>query len=131
MDLAVAQVLADAPASLPPLEMVMQGLAAIAAGPLAQWKSDIQARRATISQDSALRERELLKNAVLADVIARAPVGYAVEPKDAQLLAAYAVLIFDSALGEWLDSEHDITLVRVLKRTQERLRSLTALPSQL
>ncbi|MEG9248453.1 hypothetical protein V6S67_10180 [Arthrobacter sp. Soc17.1.1.1] len=131
MDLAVAQVLADAPASLPPLEMVMHGLAAIAAGPLAQWKSDIQARRATISRDSALRERELLKNAVLADVIARALVGYPVEPKDAQLLAAYAVLIFDSALGEWLDSEHDIMLVRVLKRTQERLRSLTALPSQL
>ena len=120
----VASLVAEAPEGLAPVELVMHGFETLAAGPFIQWRPAMLARRAIIRSDPALRERELLKNAILADVIADALAADGVNADDAHITARHAVLIFELALERWLDSTDEGPLVPVLRATQKRLMIL-------
>jgi AcrR family transcriptional regulator len=62
----VASVLAAAPPSLSPMELVMHGLQTVAERDLVRWRRELAVRRDVLRADERLRERELLKSAGLA-----------------------------------------------------------------
>ncbi|NQX14272.1 TetR/AcrR family transcriptional regulator [Rathayibacter sp. VKM Ac-2857] len=119
----VARLLAAAPAGLDPLGLLMHGLVTVAAGDLEGWRGEIAARRAVIVSEPALRERELLKSAVLADAMRDALVERSVPAEDAALAARTAAALFDASLEQWL-RERDSTLVVVLHEQRARLQRL-------
>jgi len=125
----VATVLAAAPAGLTPLALVMFGLEAVTAENFDLWRNGMVARRAIIQADDRLRERELLKSSRLAEAIEHALIAEGVERSAAALVAPFGVLIFDTALTEWLDTDPARTEVRplpqVLRGTLARLQALT------
>lgn len=125
----VAALVAGAPAFLSPLGLVMHGFQAMAAGPFEAWKKDMQARRAVIGSDQGLRERELLKNILLADVITDALARHGVEGSEARLVARYAVMVFELALTDWLDTD-GAAFVDVLHSTSYRMGRLVHPPRQ-
>lgn len=125
----VAALVAGAPAFLSPLGLVMYGFQAMAAGPFEGWKKDMQARRAVIGSDQGLRERELLKNVLLADVITDALARHGVEGSEARLVARYAVMVFELALTDWLDTD-GTAFVDVLHSTSYRMGRLVHPPRQ-
>ncbi|MDY0912724.1 helix-turn-helix domain-containing protein [Rathayibacter festucae] len=119
----VARLLAGAPAGLDPLGLLMHGLETVAGGDLEGWRGEIAARRAVIVAEPALRERELLKSAVLADAMRDALVERSVPAEDAALAARTAAALFDASLEQWLGGR-DSTLVAVLREQRARLQRL-------
>lgn len=126
----VATVLASAPTGLTPLELVMFGLETVTAENFDGWRRGMIVRRSIIRSDEGLRERELLKSSRLAAAIESALVAEEVAPADAALVAPFGVLVFETALTEWLDADPDggdvRSLPEVLRATLARLRTLTA-----
>ena len=125
----VAALVGGAPAFLSPLGLVMHGFEAMATGPFDGWKEDMQARRAIIGSDRGLRERELLKNVLLADVITTALLRHGVDRDEARLAARYAVMVFELALTDWLDTD-GAAFVDVLHSTAYRMGRLIRPPRQ-
>ncbi|MHA7143502.1 TetR/AcrR family transcriptional regulator [Arthrobacter sp. TmT3-37] len=119
----VASLVAGAPAFLSPLGLVMHGFEAMAAGPFEGRRAELQARRAIIGSDEGLRERELLKNVLLAGGITEALSGQGVGKEEARLVARYGVLVFEIALNDWLDGDSD-TFSDVLHSTAYRMGQL-------
>ncbi|MFJ6001069.1 helix-turn-helix domain-containing protein [Arthrobacter sp. NPDC092385] len=124
-----AALVAGAPAFLSPLGLVMHGFEAMAAGPFEGWREDLQARRAVVGSDPGLRERELLKNVLLADVLTAALLRHGVDRGEARLVARYAVMVFELALTDWLDTD-GAALVDVLHSTAYRMGRLVRPPRQ-
>lgn len=122
----VARLLAEAPPDLDPLALVMHGLQAVAAGDLQRWREEILARRAVVRSEPQLRERELLKSAVLADAVREALVHRGVPAPDAGLAAALTSLLLDAALEQWLAGDPDVALVDVLGESRATLGRLVA-----
>jgi AcrR family transcriptional regulator len=125
----VASVLSAAPAGLAPLELVMFGLETVTAENFDRWRDGMIVRRGIILSDDRLRERELLKSSRLAVAIERALVDEGVESAVAALVAPFGVMLFDTALTDWLgdaDGETDAgrSLPEVLRGTLARLRAL-------
>ncbi|HEV7949985.1 MAG TPA: helix-turn-helix domain-containing protein [Glaciihabitans sp.] len=119
----VEGLLATAPVGLTPINLVMFGFEIIAERHFGQWRQSIAARQAIIRSDAQLRERELLKSAMLADAIEAAIIKHGVDPSSAALLAPFGVMVFDIALTDWLRGE-DRPLVEVLRETRSRMRML-------
>jgi AcrR family transcriptional regulator len=128
----VSSVLADAPANLDPWALVMFGLEAVTANRFDQWRGDMLVRREILRANIRLRERELLKSAVLTDAIEHALRDAKVEPATAALLAPIAVVLFNSALSDWLDasdattSTSSLTLLGALRANHAKMRTLVA-----
>ena len=120
----VAQLLAGAPDGLPPLALAMHGVEAVAAGDLQRWRPEIAARRAIVRSEPALRERDLLKSAVLAGAVREALVARGAPVADATLAASTAALLFDVALEAWLAGPADVLLVDVVRGERARLGRL-------
>jgi AcrR family transcriptional regulator len=118
----VASVLADAPPSLPPMELVMYGLQTVAERDLSRWRDELAVRRGVLRSDERLRERELLKSTELAGAIAHALVDHDVDPATASMVARVAALLLDVALDDWLDG--DAPLPDVLDATRARMAAV-------
>ena len=118
----VASVLADAPPSLPPMELVMYGLQTVAEQDLSRWRGDLAVRRSVLRADERLRERELLKSTELAAAIAHALVDHGLDPATASMAARVAALLLDVALDDWLDG--DAPLPDVLDATRARMAAV-------
>lgn len=125
----VAALVDGAPAFLSPLGLVMHGFEAMASGPFESWRADILTRRAVIDSDPGLRERELLKNVLLADVIGAALERHGVEAGEARMVARYGVMVFELALTEWLAADGS-AVVDVLHSTAYRMGRLVRPPRQ-
>jgi AcrR family transcriptional regulator len=123
----VSTLLVGAPQSLAPLDLIMFGFEKIVSQEFDAWRSTMITRRAVIRSDEHLRERELLKSSALADAIARAVINHGVESDHARLLAPYSVLIFDMALGSWLDGDGERPLLEVLRDTRAQMERLIVL----
>lgn len=119
----VGALVAAAPASLSPLDLVMHGLVTVTAENFDGWRAGMVQRRAVIRSDERLRERELLKSSRLADAIERALVDDGVAADTAALVAPLGVMLFDAALGQWLDGD-ERSLPDVLRATRTRLQAL-------
>lgn len=113
------------PPSLEPAALIERGLAA-ATEPLDQWREPIERRRAIIRAELPLRERELLKSALLSDAVRQALTARRVPAPDARVLAALSTLVFDTALDDWLDGPAGETLASTLRATWARVRSIAA-----
>lgn len=122
----VATLLAQAPASLSPLALVMYGFERVATDGLDEMRHDLALRRRIIASDSRLRERELLKSSVLAEAIESALAEHGADESTSALLASFAVMLFDQAVSDWLDGNGDRPLLQVFHDTRARMQLLIA-----
>ena len=121
----VARLLAGAPAGLGPLGLAMHGLEMVAAGDLEGWRGEIAARRAVVLSEPALRERELLKSAVLTDAIGGRAGRDGRPGRDASLAARTASGPLRSSLeADWIAGPDDVLLVDVVRAARRRLDRL-------
>ena len=119
----VTQLVASAPASLSPLDLALHGFETVTAANFDDWRDGMVRRRAVIRSDDSLRERELLKSSRLAAAIEQALVDNGADAATAALVATFSVMLFDVALGQWLDGDNR-SLPEVLRATRLRLQGL-------
>jgi AcrR family transcriptional regulator len=102
-----AQIIADTPASMDPLALIVNGLRTVAESRFDGHREEFRQRRAIIASDEGLMERDRGKRAALAEVIRDGFVGRGIDARTATLLAESSVTVLHVALGEWLDSDDD------------------------
>jgi AcrR family transcriptional regulator len=125
-----ARLLADAPASLDPLTLIIGGLQAVTETRFEGRRDEFRRRRDIIRSDEGLRERELSKSAALAEVIRDGLAVRGVDSRTAALLAGSTVTVLNVAIDEWLDSnDNDRTLFKVMLEALQSLRAALAVSS--
>jgi AcrR family transcriptional regulator len=102
-----AQIIADTPASMDPLALIVNGLRTVAESRFDGQREEFRQRRAIIMSDEGLMERDRGKRAALAEVIRDGLVGRGINARTATLLAESSVTVLHVALNEWLDSDDD------------------------
>jgi AcrR family transcriptional regulator len=113
---------ADAPAELGPMDAVAEALLASAAffeGRVEQSRR----RQAVIDANPSLRERELIKLALLAATVADALRGRGVGDPAALLAAEAGIAVFKVAFGLWVDASEDRELGAVMREALDQLRA--------
>lgn len=103
----VARLMADAPVSLTPIQLVERGLEIVAATRFEGNRDYLRTRRAVVHADAGLRERELRKSAVLAEAIEREFVLRGVDKRTATLTAQVAVTVLNMSVDRWLDLDEE------------------------
>ena len=124
----VARVLADTPASLSPMDAIMQGLQTVAAE-IESQRTYLRTRHGIVETDDGLRERELRKQSVLSDAIRRELLKRGVDELTATLAAEIAVSVFGVAVTRWLDNDEQRSLSQVVNETFTALLTLAAYPT--
>ena len=124
----VARVLADTPASLGPMDAIMQGLQTVAAE-IESQRTYLRTRHGIVETDDGLRERELRKQSVLSDAIRRELLNRGVDELTATLAAEIAVSVFGVAVTRWLDNDEQRSLSQVVNETFTALLTLAAYPT--
>lgn len=102
-----ARIMAQAPAVLDPIDLVVNGLQTVAETRFEGRRNEVLRIRAIIRSDASLRERDLGKRAALAQVIKDGLTARGLDTRTAALLAESSVTILHVALDEWLDQEDD------------------------
>ena len=116
---------AAAPTSMPPIEMV--GAALEAASELLQERQDVvPLRQSVIAAHSELRERELIKLASFADVLADALRTRGVKDPAARLTAEAGIAAFKIAYDCWAADPTRRALARLVRESLHDLKTLTA-----
>jgi hypothetical protein len=127
----VARLMADAPPSLGPMELIAEGLAPAAAAIFEGRSLDyLLRRRAAIDAEPALRERELRKFSLLADALRQGFRDRGVDDLTARLAAELAVTTFRIAATRWLDQHGDPDLPTTVNQTLAAMRRLTNTPPE-
>lgn len=121
----VAELMAAAPAGLSPMALIEQGLHVLAATAFEGRLDQLRTRRAIIDADESLRERELRKLSVLADVIARGFQNRGVDKLTCLVAARIGVSIFHVAVSRWLDQDGVGPLDGFVGEALGALRSVT------
>lgn len=119
-----SRIIAEAPASLTPIEVIAGGLDTVAA---VQFGGDIahfRTRRVVIHADEGLRERELRKLSALSEAISRGFKDRGVDELRSTLLAHITATVFSVAIDRWLDQEDREPLSELLHHTLAVLRSV-------
>jgi AcrR family transcriptional regulator len=124
-----AQIIADTPASMDPLALIVNGLRTVAESRFDGQREEFRQRRAIIMSDEGLMERDRGKRAALAEVIRDGLVGRGINARTAALLAESSVTVLHVALNEWLDSDDDNgqTLFELILDALASLRAALAL----
>ncbi|MFI5908824.1 TetR/AcrR family transcriptional regulator [Dactylosporangium sp. NPDC051541] len=117
-----AKLLAEVPAG-EPLEMIRAGLRTMAETQFEGRKAALRQRRAIVASDPGLRERDLHKRAVLAEVTRETFRGQGLDPIRAGLLAETAVTLMYVSVAEWLDTDDDRRLVDIIDTAFATLRA--------
>jgi len=116
---------AAAPKSMAPIEAV--GAALEAASELLQERQDVvPLRQAVIAAHSELRERELIKLASFADVLADALRKRGVKDSAARLTAEAGIAAFKIAYDRWVADPTRLNLGRLVRESLHDLKTLTA-----
>jgi len=115
---------ADAPASLAPLDAVAAGLEA-AGAPLQERRATARHRAAIIAATPELRERELIKlaawSAALSDTLQQRGLSDAA----ARLTAEVAIAVFRIAFARWVEDTTDSDLSRFIRESLDQLKAVT------
>jgi AcrR family transcriptional regulator len=98
----LARRIADAPGTATPMDAVAAALEAISPF-FEERRAFAKVRRTIIATHPALKERELIKLAALADALAGALRGRGVSEPAAMLAAESGIAIFKLAFDRWLD----------------------------
>jgi AcrR family transcriptional regulator len=127
-----AQLLAQVPAGLDPLAVIVEGLKIVAEARFEPRKDEMRQWRAIVRTDEGLRERDLRKRAALAEVMRDGFVGRGVDRTTAAVVAETGVTLLYVALDEWLDPEPAAgdgrTLHEIILQALERLRTALTVP---
>ena len=123
-----ARIIADTPASMDPLALIVNGLRTVAESRFDGQREEFRQRRAIILSDEGLMERDRGKRAALAEVIRDGFAGRGIDARTAMLLAESSVTVLHVALNEWLDSDDDgQTLFELILDALASLRAALAL----
>ena len=123
----VAELIAQAPASMGPMEVIRWGFRTIAATLFQDRVDYLRRRRAVIDGNEGLRERELGKLANLSASIARGFQARGVDDLHAVLAAETAVTVFKVAVRRWID-QTDGDLLAIIAETIDALTDVTSTP---
>lgn len=118
------RLIAEAPASLSPMEVMVQGLETVAATHFAADVEYFKTRRAVIDSDDGLRERELRKLAALSEAIRSGFRDRGADDLAACLTAHVTVTVFSVSIGRWLAEDGKASLSSILHHTLGALRSV-------
>ena len=121
----VARLMSEAPPDLPPLALIERGLQTVAVTRFEGNLDYLRTRRAVISADEGLRERELRKTSVLAEAIRRALADRGTDELTATLTAHLAVTVLGVAVDRWLDQDGRPPLTELIQDTLRTLRLVT------
>lgn len=121
----VTKHIADAPDSASPIDAVGGALRAV--GEMFGGRREHSRRRqAVIAANPGLQERELIKLASLAAVMAEGLGQRGVAEPAAKLTAETAVAVFKVAFERWINATGDDDLTRVIDDSLDELKALTA-----
>jgi AcrR family transcriptional regulator len=116
---------ANAPASLAPIEAAAAGLEA--AGALIQEGGELaRERQAIIASSAELQERELIKLASLAGALAEALRRRGVEDPAAGLTAEAGIAVFKVAFERYVEETNQQDLPRLIRESLDELKAVTA-----
>ncbi|WP_030454783.1 TetR/AcrR family transcriptional regulator [Herbidospora cretacea] len=125
----VARLMAAAPPSLGPMELITEGLAPAAAEIFQGRSLDYLLRRRTvIDAEPALHERELRKFALMSDALAQGFRDRGADDLTARLAAELAVTTLRIAVTRWLNRQGDPDLAATINETLAAMRHLTNTP---
>jgi AcrR family transcriptional regulator len=116
---------ADAPASMAPIDAAALGLEAVAAA-LQERRELALKRQAVIAANPDLQERELIKLASLSAQLADTLRRRAVPDATASLAAETAMAVFKTAFERWIDERNDREFPELMRESLAELRALTA-----
>jgi len=126
----VARLMAGAPRSLGPMELIATGLGPAAAAIFEGRSLDyLLRRRAVIDAEPALRERELRKFSLLSEALEQGFRDRGIDDLTARLAAEIAVTTFRIAVARWLDQHGDPDLPAIIDQTLAAMRHLVGTPS--
>jgi len=121
----LARAVADAPASATPMDAV--GAALEAAGAMFQENPErVRLRDAIVSANAELRERELIKLATLASVMAGALRDRGIAEPAASLAAEAGVAVFKVAFARWVGEPGQPDLPGIFRESMAELRGAFA-----
>lgn len=123
---AFAEGIGGAPSGASPMDLAAAGLDGAAAFFSAERRDWSRGRQSVIESDPALRERELLKLAALADRLADALHGRGVADPQARLCADAAISVFRTTFSRWLVDGADRSFGELQRETLATLQSLAA-----
>jgi AcrR family transcriptional regulator len=121
-----ASLMAAAPPSVDPMTLLADGLQTFADTRFEGRREEFRLRRAIITSDPGLRERDLLKRAALAEVIRDGFVVRGVDPMTATLLAESGVTLLHVAIQEWLNADDDRSLSEIIRAGLHSLQTAFA-----
>jgi AcrR family transcriptional regulator len=121
----LVRAVADAPASVAPLDAVAGALQAAAS--MFQQRGDYpRQRQAVIAANPELQERELIKLAALAAAMAGALRGRGVPEPTATLAAEAGTAVFRIAFARWTADDGQPDLTELIQESLGKLRAVTA-----
>lgn len=123
-----SRMIAEAPASLSPMEIIDGGLEAVAAAQFSGGVEQFITRKLVIESDDGLREREMRKLSALSDALRQGFLDRGVDELTASLVAHTTVTVFTVSIGLWLAQKGTTPLPEILHSTLDRLRAIMVDP---
>lgn len=119
-----ADYVTEVPASLSAAALIVHCLERLTRERFEGRKEDLRRRRAIVSSDEGLRERNLHKRAAASGALARELVGRGLDTVEATLCAEVGVLALFTAIDSWLDEDGDRTLFGLVLESLDSLRDV-------
>jgi AcrR family transcriptional regulator len=126
----VAGLMANAPEGLSLLDLIAWGLETMAKTTLQDQREYLRARHAVIRSDDGLRERELRKQAALADAIANALADHHVDELTATIAGRTAAVVTNTAIERWLETDSERPLIDYMRDALAAFGTLANQPGQ-
>jgi AcrR family transcriptional regulator len=121
---ALVSTVANAPASLAPLDVVAAGLEAV--GAELPDRETARQRQTIIAANPELRERELIKSASLSAALAEALRARGLRDPAAALTAEVGIAVFRVASERWIDDTNDRAFPELIRESLDELEALSA-----
>ncbi|MBB3677147.1 TetR family transcriptional regulator [Modestobacter versicolor] len=118
--------IAEAPPTQPLLEVITAAMQVIAEEAFSDHLEQARARQAIISSNAELREREMLKFAVVTTELAEAVRSRGVPEPAATLTAELGAILFRVSLHRWLEADNDRPLAELITDSLQHLRAVTS-----
>jgi AcrR family transcriptional regulator len=121
---ALVSTVANAPASLAPLDVVAAGLEAV--GAELPDRETARQRQTIIAANPELRERDLIKSASLSAALAEALRARGLRDPAAALTAEVGIAVFRVASERWIDDTNDRAFPELIRESLDELEALSA-----
>jgi len=109
-----------------PWDLIEQGLMIVATAWFTEQRDFLKMRRAIISSDASLRERDLIKQATLTSAVESGFSALGFAPDQARLSAQLFSVILNDSVDSWLSTDVDSNLLEIMRLGLSTLRDLTS-----